>query len=48
MNPCGLNFANASRILVLSLLIMMLFARQFTTYEKSWFMSIMVLATIFL
>ena len=26
---------------------MMLFSRQFTTYEKSWFMSIMVLATIF-
>ena len=25
----------------------MLFSRQFTTYEKSWFMSIMVLATIF-
>ena len=41
------NFANASIILVLSLLIMMLFSRQFTTYEKSWFMSIMVLATIF-
>ena len=41
------NFANASLILVLSLLIMMLFSRQFTTYEKSWFMSIMVLATIF-
>lgn len=41
------NFANASMILVLSLLIMMLFSRQFTTYEKSWFMSIMVLATIF-
>ena len=41
------NFANASMSLVLSLLIMMLFARQFTTYEKSWFMSIMVLATIF-
>lgn len=41
------NFANASVILVLSLLIMTLFARQFTTYEKSWFLSIMVLATIF-
>lgn len=41
------NFANASLILALSLLIMMLFSRQFTTYEKSWFMSIMVLATIF-
>ena len=25
---------------------MMLFSKQFTTYEKSWFMSIMVLATI--
>lgn len=41
------NFGIASLILVLSVLIMMLFARQFTTYEKSWFMSIMVLATIF-
>lgn len=41
------NFANASVILALSLLIMMLFSRQFTTYEKSWFMSIMILATIF-
>ena len=41
------NFANASLILVLSLLIMILFLRQFTTYEKTWFMSSMVLATIF-
>lgn len=41
------NFANAAVILVLSVLIMMLFSRQFTTYEKSWFLSIMVLATIF-
>lgn len=41
------NFANAAIILVLSIAIMMLFARQFTTYEKSWFLSIMVLATIF-
>lgn len=40
------NFGIASLILVLSILIMMLFARQFTTYEKSWFLSIMVLATI--
>lgn len=40
------NFAIASFILVLSILIMMLFSKQFTTYEKSWFMSIMVLATI--
>ena len=41
------NFANASIILVLSFLIMMLFAKQFTTYEKCWFLSIMILATIF-
>ncbi len=41
------NFGNAAFILVLSLLIMMLFSKQFTTYEKSWFMTIMVLATIF-
>ena len=40
------NFAIASFILILSILIMMLFSKQFTTYEKSWFMSIMVLATI--
>lgn len=40
------NFGIASLILVLSILIMMLFARQFTTYEKTWFLSIMVLATI--
>lgn len=41
------NFANAALILVLSILIMMLFARQFTTYEKSWFLTIMALATVF-
>ena len=41
------NFGIASLILMLSILIMMLFAKQFTTYEKSWFISIMVLATIF-
>lgn len=41
------NFANASIILALSFLIMMLFAKQFTTYEKCWFLSIMILATIF-
>ncbi|WP_050636552.1 nicotinamide riboside transporter PnuC [Candidatus Stoquefichus sp. SB1] len=41
------NFGIASSILMLSILIMMLFAKQFTTYEKSWFISIMVLATIF-
>lgn len=41
------NFGIASLILMLSILIMMLFAKQFTTYEKSWFISIMVLVTIF-
>lgn len=41
------NFGIASLILMLSILIMMLFAKQFTAYEKSWFISIMVLATIF-
>ncbi len=40
------NFAIASFILMISVLIMTLFAKQFTTYEKSWFLSIMVLATI--
>ncbi|MGN1275918.1 MAG: nicotinamide riboside transporter PnuC, partial [Floccifex sp.] len=34
-------------ILFISVLIMFLFAKQFTTYEKIWFLSIMVLATIF-
>lgn len=40
------NLGSASFILALSILIMLLFSRQFTTYEKSWFMSIMVLATV--
>lgn len=40
------NFGIASFILIISVLIMTLFAKQFTTYEKSWFLSIMVLATI--
>lgn len=40
------NFGIASLILMISVLIMTLFAKQFTTYEKSWFLSIMVLATI--
>lgn len=40
------NFGIASFILMVSTLIMTFFAKQFTTYEKSWFMSIMVLATI--
>ena len=41
------NFANASLILALSLAVIYFFGRLFTTYEKSWFLSIMVLATIF-
>lgn len=40
------NFGIASFILMISTLIMTFFGKQFTTYEKSWFMSIMVLATI--
>lgn len=41
------NLAIALFILFISVLIMFLFAKQFTTYEKSWFLTIMVLATIF-
>lgn len=41
------NFANATFILTLSVLVMYAFGRQFTTYEKCWFLTIMVLATIF-
>lgn len=41
------NYANATFILTLSVLVMYAFGRQFTTYEKCWFLSIMVLATIF-
>ena len=39
------NLASATFILMLSVAIMMLFSKQFTTYEKSWFISIMVLDT---
>ncbi len=41
------NFANAAMILAISLAVMYLFGKQFTTYEKCWFLSIMVLAMIF-
>lgn len=41
------NLASSLFILSLSLALMLLFSKQFTTYEKSWFMTIMVLATIF-
>jgi len=41
------NLANALLILALSLSIVLVFSTFFTTYEKCWFLSIMVLATIF-
>ena len=41
------NLGNALLILSLSLLIMILFSRFFTLYEKVWFLSIMSLATVF-
>lgn len=41
------NLATSLFILSLSLAIMLLFSKQFTTYEKCWFMTIMILATIF-
>ncbi|QRG86913.1 nicotinamide riboside transporter PnuC [Bulleidia sp. zg-1006] len=40
------NLCSALTILSISLLIMIVFGQMFTTYEKSWFLSIMVLATI--
>ena len=41
------NLGTSTLILFVSVLIMYLFSKQFTTYEKVWFLSIMVLATIF-
>ena len=41
------NLGNALIILTLSVLIVTLFSTFFTTYEKIWFVSIMVLATVF-
>ena len=41
------NLGNALIILALSVAIVTLFSTFFTTYEKVWFVSIMVLATIF-
>ena len=41
------NLGNALLILSLSLAIVLVFSTFFTTYEKCWFMSIMVLATVF-
>lgn len=40
------NLANASIILLISILVILLFGKFFSTYEKIWFISIMVLATI--
>ena len=40
------NAGNALFILALSLMVVFFFSKFFTTYEKCWFMSIMVLATI--
>lgn len=40
------NLANASIILLVSILVILLFGKFFSTYEKIWFISIMVLATI--
>ncbi len=41
------NLCSSLAILAVGLLIMILFDYMFTTYEKTWFLSIMVLATIF-
>ena len=41
------NFGISSAIVLISVMIVFIFGRFFTTYEKSWFISIMVLATIF-
>jgi nicotinamide mononucleotide transporter len=40
------NLGTSLAILFFSLLVMTCFGKMFTTYEKSWFLSIMVLATI--
>lgn len=41
------NLGTSLLILAVSLCVVLFFGQVFTTYEKSWFMSIMVLATIF-
>ena len=41
------NLAISLLILDISLLVVLLFSTYFTTYEKCWFMGIMVLATVF-
>lgn len=46
-NTIIFNAATSLLILSISLGVITFFAKQFTTYEKIWFISIMVLATIF-
>ena len=41
------NLANALIILAASVAVMLFYGKFFTAYEKSWFLGIMVLATIF-
>lgn len=41
------NLANALVILTLAIMIIFLFSKAFTNYEKIWFLSIMILATLF-
>ncbi len=47
-NDCAhiYNFSLSCLILLLSLSVVFVFSKAFTTYEKCWFMTIMVLATI--
>ncbi len=40
------NLASSTLILFCSIAVMLLFGKMFTTYEKCWFISIMVLSTI--
>lgn len=46
-NTDTFNLANALLILSLSIAVILLYGSFFSTYEKIWFISIMVLATIF-
>lgn len=41
------NFGTSSFILMISVMVVLYCSKTFTTYEKCWFVSIMVLATIF-
>ena len=46
-NMVTINIGSALLLLAISVVVMCVFGGFFTTYEKSWFLSIMVLATIF-